>query len=127
EVGDVGLDIGRRDLRRRSRLAFEPPVSLQEPQESCIPPCKFVPAHLGKVVCSASWRETTAGSASRFPGTPIGVGPFAHRQRARPLEGGPAVRDVGAGHYSAASKSSSKCCMTILLKISLAWIFSSPI
>src|SRR5262249_26910563 len=105
---------------------LKPIGPLQKAQESSIPSCEIVAAHLGQVACAASWLEPRAMSAGRFPGTSIGSGPFTHRQRSRALEIGLAVREVGLGHYSAASNSSFKCCMTILLKISLAWMFSKP-
>src|SRR5262249_29697617 len=127
EIGDIGLDIGHCDLVRRAATGLKPIDPLQKAQECSVPPCEIVAAHRREVACRPSGLKPRARSAGLFPGRPIGVGPFAHLQRARGLETRLAVREVGAGHYSAASKSSSKCCMTILLKISLAWIFSNPI
>src|ERR1700730_18383659 len=127
EIGDIGLDIGQCHLGRRARMVLKPIGPLQKAQECSVPPCEIVAAHGREVACRTSGLKPRARSAGLFPGRPIGVGPFAHRQRARALETRLAVREVGAGHYSAASKSSSKCCMTILLKISLALMLSSPI
>src|SRR5215813_10804500 len=127
EIDDIGLNIGQCDLGRCAAMGLKPIVPLQKAQECSVPPCEIVAAYLGEIACDASWLEPRARSACLFPGTSIGVGPLAHRQRARALESGLAVREVRAGHHSAASDSSSICSMTILLKISLAWMFSKPI
>src|SRR5262249_43530340 len=127
EIDDIGLNIGQCDLGRCAAMELKPIGPLQKAQECSVPPCEVVAAHLGQMACGASWLKPQARSACLFPGTSIGVRPFAHRQRARALESGLAVREVRAGHYSAASNSSSICSMTILLKISLAWLFSNPI
>src|SRR5437016_3564177 len=120
EIGDIGLDSGQCDLGRRVAMWLKPIGPLQKAQECSVPPCEIVAAHRREVTCRTSWLESRTRSAGLFPGTPIAVWPFAHRQRARALETRLAVREIGAGHYSAASKSSSKRCMTILLKILLA-------
>src|SRR5262249_25618149 len=120
EIGDIGLRIGQCHLGRHAGMALKPIGPLQKAQECSVPPCKIVTAHWCEVACRTSGLKPRARLAGLFPSRPISGGPFAYRQRARALESRLAVRDVGAGHYSAASKSSSKCCMTILLKISLA-------
>jgi hypothetical protein len=103
---------------------LKPIGPLQKAQECSVPSCEVVAAGLGEIARGASWFEPQAGSAGLFPATLIGIGPFAHRERPRVLVRG--LRGIGAGHYSAASNLSFMSSRTILLKISLAWMFSKP-
>ena len=108
-------------------LALEPAAALQEAEECSVPVGKIVATYLGEIARGASRLESGAGPAGVFPGPPIGIGPFADRKRPRTLTGGLAHRGIATGHHSAASNASSpKCSITILLKISLAWMFSKP-
>ncbi len=96
--GDISLDVGRRDLRGRSRASVEAAGPLQEAEECSVPPGKIVPAHLGEVACGAARLEPRARPAGIFPGPPIGIGPFIDRQRPRMVASGLARRGVGPAH-----------------------------
>jgi hypothetical protein len=61
-----------------------------------------------------------------LPGLLIGVGPFADCKRSRALLGGYGPLASSVDHYSVASGPSAMCSITILLKISLAQMFSNP-